>query len=195
MKNVDSITFILSLLGALAWVPILFVPVFDYFRKMHIVPLDFRILTNAYGVSADKKLKKKGTILILVLNLFIRKTTIFSKKITAKVVLKNGTKLKTELLDFSTLTSNNDDGTKSSFIVPEGQEFNISRTVHADIDNLKYVSFLAENGAFETLEDIKEIELTLYFGKVFRKIVKISYEDFPKFNSVNLLDKYEVQHK
>lgn len=189
----DKITFILSLLGALAWIPILIVPVFDHFRKLHIVPLDFRILTNAYGVSADKKSKKKGTILILVLNVFIRKTTIFCKKIMAKVVLKNGTTLKTELLDFSTLTSNNDDGTKSTFAVPEGQEFNISRTVHADIDNLRYVSFLAENGSFETLDDVKEIQLILYFGKLFRKKVRINCEEFPKFNSVKLLDKYEIK--
>ena len=125
----EVVTLVLSILGALSWIPILIVPLFDHFRKINIVPLDVRIFTNATTISADKQNKKSGTILLLVLNIFICKTTIFARKIVATVKLKNGTVLKTELLSCSTLTSNNIDGTKSEFEIPEEREFSISRTM------------------------------------------------------------------
>ena len=100
----ETITLILGILGALAWLPIIGSSVIDHFRKLRIVSLDSYVLTNAEGISAGKKSKKTGTILMLALNLFIRKTTIFAKSILLTVELKNKTKLQAELLDFATLS-------------------------------------------------------------------------------------------
>jgi len=188
----ETITLILSILGALAWFPIIGSAVIDHFRKLRIVPLDSRVLTNAEGISAGKKSKKTGTILMLALNIFIKKTTIFAKSISLTVILKNKTKLQAELLDFATLSSNNNDGTTSVFVIPEGLELNSYRTIRADEDNLKFVAFLVESGMFQSIDDIEKLEISVQYGIWFKKKVTVTNEDFPRFNSTRLLEKYEV---
>ncbi len=184
-----NFTTVASIVGAAAWIPIIIKPIYNYFRKIHIAPLDIRILTDAFGVSADRREKKHGTIMMLALNIYIRELPLFAQNISATVILKNGTKLKTELLDFSTLTSNNDDETKSVFNIHITQELNIARTIHPNIDNIKYVSFLVENANFRKPEDIEEIILSLGGNKFWnKKIVSISYDEFPTFNSTHMFD-------
>ena len=135
---------ILSVIGAAAWLPIVLKVLIDYFRKIHMTVLDSRILTDAFGVSAGKRQRKDGTILMFVANMFIKNTTFFARNIEIVVELKNGTKLKTEILDFSGIESNNSDGTRSVFNVSIDKEFNISRTLYADQDNIKYVASMKE---------------------------------------------------
>lgn len=188
----ETITLILSVLGALAWFPIIGSAVIDHFRKLRVVPLDSRVLTNAEGISAGKKSKKTGTILMLALNIFIKKTTIFAKSISLTVILKNKTKLQAELLDFATLSSNNNDGTTSVFVIPEGLELNSYRTIRADEDNLKFVAFLVESGTFQSIDDVEKLKICVQYGVWFKKKVTITNEDFPRFNSTRLLEKYEV---
>lgn len=188
----ETITLILSVLGALAWIPIVGTAVIDHFRCLKIVPLDSRVLTNAQGISAGQKSKKSGTILMLALNVFIKKTTIFAKSISLMVILKNKTKLQAELLDFATLSSNNNDGTTSVFVIPEGLELNSYRTIRADEDNLKFVAFLVESGTFQSIDDVEKLEISVKYGVWFKKKVTVTNGDFPRFNSTRLLEKYEV---
>ena len=188
----EMITLILSILGALAWIPIVGTAVVDHFRCLKIVPLDSRILTNAEGISAGRKSKKNGTILMLALNVFIKKTTIFAKGIYLTVILKNKTKLQAELLDFATLSSKNNNGTTSFFVIPEGLELNSYRTIKADEDNLKFVAFLVESEAFQSIDDIEKLEFTVQYGILLKKKVTVTNGEFPKFNSTRLLEKYEV---
>ena len=184
-----NFTTIASVVGAAAWIPIIIKPICNYFRKIHIAPLDIRILTNAFGVSANRKEKKQGSILLLALNIYIKELPLFARNISATVILKNGAKLKTELLDFSTLTSNNDDDTKSIFNIHISQELNITRTIHPNIDNIKYVSFLVESANFRKPEEIDIIKLSLGGNKWWnRKTVKISCDEFPTFNSTQMFN-------
>lgn len=189
----ETITTILSIIGAAAWIPVIFSPIINHFRRLQVTILDSRILTNAFVVSAGRKEQKNGTILMLALNLYINKVTIFAKNISAIITLKNGTELKSELLDFSTLKSHNDDNTTSSFYPDREVEFNISRTVHENVDNIKYVAFLVENGKFQSsIDDIKTIEIRLKCGKCFSKKSTVKNRDFPRFNSTRLIEKIEV---
>ena len=191
----ETITLILGILGALAWLPIIGSAVTDHFRKLRIVPLDSYVLTNAKGISAGKKSKKTGTILMLALNLFIKKTTIFAKSILLTVELKNKTKLQAELLDFATLSSNNNDGTISTFEIPQGSGLNSYRTIKADEDNLKFVAFLVESGSFQSIDDVEKLKFTIQYGAWFKKNVTVTSDEFPTFNSTKLLEKYEVVRK
>ena len=187
-----NFTTIASIVGAAAWIPITFKPICNFFRHVHITPLDLRVLTEASATSAYNKEKKHGTIILLALNLYIKEVPLFAQKISASVILKNGTKLKTELLDFSTLTTNNDDNTKSIYQVPISQELNITRSIHPYVDNIKYVSFLVENADFRKPEDINMIKLCLGSNKWWMtKKINISYCELPKFNSTHMLNACE----
>ena len=191
----ENWTEILSIVGALAWIPILFCPIINYLRVMQGTLLDCKILTNGKGVSAGQKEKKQGTILMIAINLFINKVTIFAKFISIKVKLKNGAVLNTELLDFSTLESNNDDSTKSVFMVPIEYELNVSRTIHCNVDNIKFVSFLVESASFSSIDEVDEIVMRFYyFGnrcKLFSKKVTLVSSEFPRFNTSGLIRQVE----
>lgn len=186
---------ILSIVGAAAWLPIIIIPVVNHFRKMQATILDSHILTNGKGISAYKKEEKNGIILMLVLNLFVKRTTLFAQKISMNVHLKNGAVLNTELLDFSTLTVNNSNGTKSNFDVPMEQEFNVSRTIYHDVDNIKYIAILVESANFSSVDEISKIEMTIFYTsrykKFFSKKLILSSLDFPTFNSAKLIEKVE----
>lgn len=186
---------ILSVVGAAAWLPIIISPLMNCFRRVKATVLDSRILTNGHGVSVRKKQRKNGTILMIVANMFIKKVSFFARDISVKVKLKNGAKLNCEILDFSTLTSNNDDGSTSGFAVPDEKEFNISRTIHPDTDNIKYIAVLVESANFSKIDEIEEVEINLYyFSKklsALSKKVLLKNEDFPTFNSANLISVVE----
>lgn len=190
---------ILSVVGASAWLPIIFSTIFNCLRRISATVLDFRILTNGKGVSVGKREKKNGTILIFVANFFIRKVPFFARKLSVKVRLKNGGKLNSEILDLSTITSNNDDGSVSGFSVPDEKEFNISRTIHADTDNIKYVAVLVESANFSKIHEIEEIEIRMYYYnkkiKLLSKKVLLKIDDFPTFNSANLISVVEHFNK
>lgn len=190
---------ILSIVGAAAWMPIILNPIFNYFRRVQATVLDARILTNGHTVSVGKREKKNGTILLIALNFFIRKATIFANHFDICVKLNNGASLRTENLDYSTLSSNNDNGTISDFFVPVESEFNISRTIHPNVDNIKYIAILVESASFSNLDEISEIEIRLYYtkfkNKLLSKKIKLKSSDFPRFNSSHLIDEVERVRK
>lgn len=195
----ENWTEILSIVGAAAWLPIVFKPIIrsiiNYFRKVHIATLDSRILTDAKSVSVGRKEKIKGTILLLTVNLFIKDITLFARNMSVKVKLKDGTVSNCEILDFSTLKSNNDDGTESTFDVHVKDEFNISRTIHPNVDNIKFIAVLVKSATFSNIDEISEIEIRLFYRSIkcnwFSKKVSIKQSDFPTFNSSHLLDTVE----
>ena len=188
-------TEILSVVGAAAWLPIVFSCLLNCFRKIHITILDSRVLTDAFCVAAERKQKKKGTILLLATNMFIKNATFFARKLFIDVKLINGACLKTEILDFSGIISNNYDGTKSIFNVSAEYEFNISRTLRPNEDNIKYIAVLVESANFSKVDEIDQINIRLcssrIFNKIFAKRITIKLEDFPTFNSSHLIDNVE----
>lgn len=187
---------LLSVVGAAAWLPIVLTPMINYMRKVQATLLDLKLLTNGYSISANQKENKSGTILLMAMNLFINKLTVFARNLEVNVILKNGAVLKSEMLDFSTLTSNYDDGIQCKFILPNEQEFNISRTIHPNVDNIKFLAILVESASFDSVDDISKIEIILYYSKIkhkiFSKKVVLTYEEFPKFNSSRLIEKVEI---
>lgn len=203
MMNIDFIeqhgSELLSIVGAAAWLPIIFKPLvnhlINYFRKVQATVLDTRILTDGTSVSAINEQKKDGTILMLATNLFINNMTIFARNVTVKIKLKNGAYLNSEILDCSIITSNNNNGTKSFFTVPVENEFNISRTIHPNVDNIKYIAVLVESANFAKIDDISKIEIRLFYSrikcKIFSKKITVVQSDFPTFNSTNMFNMVE----
>lgn len=186
---------ILSVVGAAAWLPVIFKVIVNYFRQIQVTVLDSRVLTNATAVSVGKKEKISGTMLLLAMNLFIKDITLFARKISVIVKLKDGTVANSEILDFSTLKSNNDDDTTSIFDVPVKEEFNISRTINSNADNIKYMAFMVKSINFSSVDDISEIEIRIFYNcwkiKLFSKKVVIHSSDFPTFNSSHIFDVVE----
>lgn len=114
------------------------------------------------------------------------------------VKLKDGTVSNCETLDFSTLTSNNDDGTESTFDVRIKDEFNISRTINPNVDNIKFIAVLVKSATFSNIDEISEIEIRLFYRNIkcnlFSKRIILKPSDFPTFNSSHLLDTVEQVH-
>lgn len=182
---------ILSILGASAWLPVVIIPLINHFSKIQATILDAHILVDGHSRAAYKDEEKIGTYLLLALNLFSSKLTLFARKIVVKVRLKNGAYLNAELSDFSSITSYNKDGSKNTFEVPIGQEFNVSRTIHQGVDNIKYIALLVENANFQYVQDISEIEIKIYFTskcrELFSKKITLYLSDFPTHNPSHMI--------
>lgn len=89
--------------------------------------------------------------------------------------------------------------TESSFDAPVKQEFNISRTIHPNVDNVKYVSFLVESNPNIRINEISNIEIRLYYSnihcKFLSKKIKITQNDFPSYNLSKMIDRVEHTHQ
>ncbi|MCI9333053.1 MAG: hypothetical protein HFG05_12945 [Oscillibacter sp.] len=182
-------TLVLSIIGASAWLPIIATPIINTLRKIQVALIDCEVLTSGIAISYDKK-EKHGTILLLALNLYVESVDFFPTDISAKVKLLSGAVSNAVLLDGSTVVSNNGNGTKSKFKIPLEWEWNISRTIHHNSDNVKVVAFLVENIAFQQAQDIGTIKIILRSGKLSKKTIEINNSQFPHFNSSGMLFKY-----
>lgn len=182
---------VLSVIGALAWLPIVLTPIINSNRGISASFLEFRILTNGVGVSAVTNERKSGVLFLMVVNLFTRNYDFYPTSISGEFKTKDNHSYLAELLDFSTITSNSEGGTKTTFDVPMEMEFNISRTIKNNTDNVKLISFIVEGAQFSTLSEIDEIVLTLCSERNRKKKLRFYAKDFPRFNSTRIIDKYE----
>lgn len=191
MSRVEIATLILSIIGALAWTPVIFSATKNYFRRVQVNLFEFEVLKNGFGRSAGDCKVKEGTIILLVLNFFIKNVDYYPARVTANVKLKNGNTYDAELLDFSPINRVNDDGTVSGYRIPIELEFNVSRTIKKNTDNIKCMALLIEGISVVELSDIDAIVLELYSGKCNKKTVKINNSNFPTFNATRIIGKYE----
>lgn len=180
---------ILSLIGAAAWIPIIFTPIIRHFDKIYVTVLDTHFLTDGV-VSNGKGDKRKGTIVLFAMNLYIKYTDYFVQDIAAEFKLKSGALLNSKVLDFSSLLNKHDDGTLFVYDIPLGQELNVYRTINKGCDNIKYIALLVENANFDKIEDIKEIKFTFSHGMTHKKI-SIKESDFPYFNLIRKFENLE----
>ena len=193
MGRMETLTFVLSILGAMAWLPIIIVPIVNHFRKVQANLFEFRMLSNGYGRSAGEQKVIEGAIIMLVVNLFIKNSDFYPTDVTAKVKLKNGKSYNAELSNISSIISANDDGTFSQFFIPKELEFNISRTIHMNDDNVKCIALIVDGINSLELNDLESIYLILSSGKCIKKEIIISNSRFPTFNCTRLLDGYETR--
>jgi len=182
---------ILSIVGAAAWIPIITMPIINSLRKIKVNLLEFRTLTDGRAIPVGKQQEKRGTIILMVVDLFTKNTDYFPTKVSAQIKLKSGTISNSYLLDFSAVVTNYKDQTISEFNIPMELEFNVSRAICKNKDNIKCIALLVEGANFVQLHDVDEINLALYSGKFRKKKVKISEKNFPQFNSTRILEQYE----
>lgn len=183
-------SFILSVLGATAWLPILITPLVNICRKISVSLLECRILTSGIGISAITNEKKVGVITLLVVNLFREGADYYPTTIQAAFKLKDGRTYSAEILDFSSITSNYG-CKKTMFSIPIDMEFNVSRTIKSNADNIKAIAFLVEGAVFSNMSEVQEIRIKLCAGRFNNKVIRIVASDFPRFNSTRILDRYE----
>lgn len=184
-------TLVLSIIGALAWIPIIITPIINALRRVHASLFEGRVLSNGKAIPAGAQEAKEGTILLLCLDMYLKNVDFFPTEISAKITLTSGTTSNAILLDCSTVIANSSDGTKSRFRIPLDMEWNVSRTIHKNSDNIKIVAFLVENASFQNLYDIETIEIVLHSSKLCGKNFKICNTKFPRFNAPFVLSKYE----
>ena len=184
---------ILGIIGAMAWLPIIIAPLVNAHRKIRASLLECRIQTNGISISAITEEKKAGILALLVVNIFRKNTDYYPTSIRAVFQLKDGRKYNAEILDFSTITLNNKDGEScfSIFSIPVDMEFNVSRTIKGNADNIKAIAFLVEGATFESLSQVQEIRINLRSGRLNRRTIKIVAPDFPRFNSTRILGRFE----
>lgn len=187
----DKWTFILSIIGAAAWIPIVIIPIINRFRKIHINLFEYRALTNGICRPVAESKYRSGVIILLVINMFIKNVDYYPVKVKAKIKLKDKREYNAELLDIYNVTSNNDNGTISHFLPPHELVFNLSRTISKNVDNVKIISFFVEDVNELNLIDIDTIAIEFYSGSFNKKMVVIDSSLFPLFNSTQFIGQYE----
>jgi len=187
----ENWTLVLSIIGAAAWIPFIVVPIINIFQKIHINLLEYRSLSNGLCRAINESQYRSGVIIMLVINMFIKNVDYYPEKVKTKIILKDKSEYNAELSDISNVNSANDDGTFSYFCPPYELEFNVSRTIRKNIDNVKFISFFVEGINELNLIDIDTIVMEFYSGFLNKKVVVIDSDQFPSFNGTNIIKQYE----
>ena len=180
-------TFMLSVIGAAAWIPITVVPIVNFFRKINANLFEFKVMTEGMLRPIGGTTYKSGIMVLIVVNMFIKNVDYYPVTVKARIKLKNGMSYNAEILDYSALTSV-DHGIPMRFNLPLDMEFNVSRTIRKNTDNVKCIAFWLEG--IETLElnDVDEITMEFNSKKINKKTVRIPNVLFPVFNGTEFLE-------
>lgn len=192
--NVPTVWYIiLSIIGACAWIPIIFNFILNIFRKIHCVYLDNRIIRNVLGqnINQDFNACKEGMVLILALNLYVYSKPFFPRKISCKIELNDGAKHSADLVDgfFNYLGSENPPKTHY-YDVPFEYNMNINRLINANTDNIRVLFFFFENLNIADVNNIDSFEV-VFHGRFFNKRTKFTNADCVKAPLIHCFDKTE----
>lgn len=181
----------LALIGALAWLPVVFKMVINFFRKIHCVYLDKHFVYNVQSVRCvnNKVETKNGMTFILALNLFVYQKAFFPRKIECILKLKEGAKHKGILHEGVIAYSDTEVPTGyHKFFFPNHMNMNQQRVIFADKDNIRILPFFFENLNMTNDENIQQIEL-IFYGRLLKKKVKLKNTDCTSVNFIHQYDK------
>ena len=177
MSCIEIWTLIISIIGALAWLPYIFNFIAKICSKPEGLLLNYVFLKNATSTSVNNREKRQGTIVLLKLNIFIKNIDIFCKKLSFIFKIKDKY-YNAELLDWHS-TKMEDNGQKYYFPIDESQDFNLDRMIRKDASNIKYIALMLENVNLENFEEeVQSIEISLKSKKIL-----IVQNEFPKFGN------------
>ncbi len=180
----------LSLIGALAWLPIVVELLMNLFRRVHGVYLDRHFIHDLKftKVRNGKKTVKTGMVLILAINLFVYKQSFFPKKINCCVTLKNGAKHHSTLYEGGIGYSDTEEPLrKYVFSFPQELNMNMKRAIFANQDNIRIIPFFFENLNMSNDENIKKIVITFH-GRIFNKKLTVKNTDLAGVQFINQFD-------
>ena len=187
----DIFTFVLSLIGALAWIPIIISFFIKVFRRIHCIYLDRYFIYNAEATFRDngKETKKQGMILILALNLFVYQKPFFTKDITCKLTFSDGSTFKPILFEGVLGYFDTSKPPKNHiFVFPGDCNINTNRSISADSDNIRIIPFFAEGLNLQNDETIKKIEVFFKHG-CFKKKITLTKQECIKMSFIHEHDK------
>ncbi len=190
-------TLILSIIGALAWFPIIFSFIETMCRKIHYVYLDRHFVYNADATfyNNGKETKKQGMIFIVAVNLFVYKKSYFPREIVCHLKTKNGTVSHARLYEGQ--IGYNDTAKPSMdhiFNFPCEYNANIHRSIDSNINNTKIMPFFFEGLNFKNDENIECITIEFKGEKLSKKIT-ITNEKCMKMNFIHKYDFVIGPHK
>lgn len=176
------LSFILSILGASAWIPYLI----DYFkkhnRKIQAHVFDFSIYPNMQTANADYTQIQKGTIILLAVNLFIPLESYFVEEYEIKAYLKSGSVADAIILDGGFGSE-----PKEKFIKDEFN-FNIHKGIINDTDNIRIIPIMLKEIDITDIDGIRQLNFTFKNCKRNKKLI-ITTEEFPIYNKNGFISK------
>lgn len=189
----NAFSFILSIVGAAAWIPIIVNYLIETLRKVHFVYLDRRIIFNAtdYSNINGKQVKRTGMDIILGLNLFVYGKPFFPKNISCEIKLKDGPVHKASI--YNGTIGYNDLATQQHHTINVSPNFNMSinRSIQSNIDNIRILAFFIENLNLQTDENIEFIKI--YFkGRFFKKKIILNSNDCVKIPIIQSFDSIDL---
>ena len=195
MDQNNRITFVLSFIGALAWIPSivqLVVQVFEkvsiHKRKIKMNIVDIQTLSSAKVTNAYNTKCLEGSILVLAVNMFIADVSFFANEVYGKVYIgtTGKTVVKNACLVDGEIVAKFDVGEKI-LDIPDENNFNLHREIICEKDNVRVLPFMVEDVVNLSVRGIEKIEI-IFEGKEKKKVV-IKNQDFPQFNHMGFLKK------
>jgi|GEM_PF-5166706 len=147
-------------------------------------------MTQSIGRPVGETTYRKGLFILMVVNMFVKNLDYYPVTVKASIKLKEGKTYNAELLDFSSIVSI-DDEQPMCFHIPLELQFNVSRTIRKNTDNVKCIAFMIEGIEFLELKDIDEITMVFNPGTISKKTVRIPHAHFPVLNATEILEKHK----
>lgn len=188
MSVMDIFTLIISIIGALAWLPYIISAIINHCAKIDAVLLNYKILRDGISYTDNRTNIKKGTIILLQLNLFTKGADIFIKDLKIKIIDKNNSEINCDLTDVSSTYKKGDKGETYHYVVKDEENLSQSKTIKSKSDNIKFLSIMVEGFEITDLEkQIKKIQFIVNNKKKF----EINSEKFPKYGQSKKFDSVE----
>lgn len=182
-----------EMLSILAIVVALVPLVLEYFktknRKIYANVVDYNIITDATVHNFDDSECRKGTLLLLAVNLFIPYKSFFveTQEITAQ--LNSGTISKAIITDGDlTINKNNKD---FEFVLPTDYNFNLHKEIICEQDNVRIFEIMLVDSTIGSIDDIKNIKF-VFKNRECKKTITLETKDFPNFNKMRFLSEFET---
>ncbi len=182
-------TLILSIIGALAWVPIVIEYIKIKNRKIQGSIVDFFCIYDTKLTSYDGKESKSGTLVLLLMNFFVAKESVYVNSIDATVTLTSGTTASVELIDGRITVDDDSNNPIEEVCIPDDMNLNLHREIIAEKDNIRIVPLLLINTTISNFDEIDCFSLKFNKSKQSKNVI-IKREQFPKFNKNSILRKY-----
>lgn len=188
MSVMDIFTLIISIIGALAWLPYIISAIINHCAKIDAVLLNYKILRDGISYTDNRTNIKKGTIILLQLNLFTKGADIFIKDLKIKIIDKNNSEINCDLTDVSSTYKTGDNGETYHYVVKDEENLSQSKTIKSKSNNIKFLSIMVEGFEITDLEkQIKKIQFIVNNKKKF----EINSEKFPKYGQSKKFDSVE----
>ncbi|MGN0524233.1 MAG: hypothetical protein ACI4XC_02735 [Eubacterium sp.] len=184
----EILTLILSIVGALAWLPHIVELIRKKCRNISANVVDYELITDSKAYNHNDTKSITGSIVLMAVNMFIPYESFFVEQYNITVNLKSGSKADSIIVDgdFTIHTDNGD----ILFSVPDEYNFNLHKEIIHDKDNIRILKIMLKSTKINVVEEIESFEIVLK-NKGDEKTVNIKLDDLPEFNKMNFLSNFK----